>query len=58
MSINGEYPDLRDFVYAVETAPEFVVIENVGVSEGARAQSGLTVALRLATYFRAADDGR
>jgi Tfp pilus assembly protein PilO len=58
MSINGEYPDLRDFVYAVETAPEFVVIENVGVGEGARAQGGLTVALRLATYFRAADDGR
>ena len=58
MSINGEYPDLRDFVYAVETAPEFVVIENVGVGEGGRAQGGLTVALRLATYFRAADDGR
>ena len=58
MSHHGEYPDLRDFVYAVETAPEFVVIENVGVGEGARAQGGLTVALRLATYFRAADDGR
>ena len=58
MTLNGEYADLRDFVYAVETAPEFVVIENVGVTEGARAQSGLTVALRLATYFRAADDGR
>ena len=58
MTLNGEYPDLRDFVYAVETAPEFVVIENVGVTEGARAQSGLTVALRLATYFRAPDDGR
>jgi Tfp pilus assembly protein PilO len=58
MSINGEYPDIRDFIYAVETAPEFVVIENVGVTEGARAQSGLTVALRLATYFRAGQDGR
>ena len=58
MSINGEYPDIRDFIYAVETAPEFVVIENVGVTEGARAQSGLTVALRLATYFRGGQDGR
>ena len=58
MSINGEYPDIRDYIYAVETAPEFVVIENVGVTEGARVQSGLTVALRLATYFRAGDDGR
>jgi Tfp pilus assembly protein PilO len=58
MSLNGEYPDLRDFMYAVETAPEFVIIENVGVSQGARAESGLTVALRLATYFRAPDDGR
>jgi Tfp pilus assembly protein PilO len=58
MTLNGEYADLRDFVYAVETAPEFVVIENVGVTEGARAQSGLTVAMRLATYFRSGADGR
>jgi Tfp pilus assembly protein PilO len=58
MSINGEYPDIRDFIYAVETAPEFVVIENVGVTEGARVESGLTVLMRLATYFRAGQDGR
>jgi hypothetical protein len=58
MTLNGDYVDLRDFVYAVETAPEFVVIENVGVTEGARAQNGLTVALRLATYFKAGDRGR
>jgi len=32
--------------------PEFVVIEDVSVAEGARLESGLTVNLQLATYFR------
>jgi Tfp pilus assembly protein PilE len=52
MVLTGEYPDIRDFIYALETSPEFVVIEDVSVAEGARLESGLTVNLQLATYFR------
>jgi|KBSMisStaDraftv2_1062788.scaffolds.fasta_scaffold104825_3 hypothetical protein len=52
MVLTGEYPDIRDFIYALETSPEFVVIEGVTVAEGARLESGLTVNLQLATYFR------
>ncbi len=52
MVLTGEYPDVRDFIYALETSPEFVVIEDVSVAEGARLESGLTVNLQLATYFR------
>jgi Tfp pilus assembly protein PilO len=52
MMLTGEYPDIRDFIYALETSPEFVVIEDVSVAEGARLESGLTVNLQLATYFR------
>jgi hypothetical protein len=52
MVLTGEYPDVQDFIFALETSPEFVVIEGVTVAEGARADSGLTVNLQLATYFR------
>jgi Type II secretion system (T2SS), protein M subtype b len=52
MVLTGEYPDIRDFIYALETSPEFVVIEDVSVAESARVQSGLTVNLQLATFFR------
>ncbi len=52
MVLTGEYPDIRDFIYALETSPEFVVIEDVSVAEGGRLESGLTVNLQLATYFR------
>jgi Tfp pilus assembly protein PilO len=52
MVLSGEYPDVRDFIYALETEPEFVVIEDVSVAEGAKTDSGLTVNLQLATYFR------
>ena len=52
MVLTGEYADVRDFIYALETSPEFVVIEDVSVAEGARLESGLTVNLQLATYFR------
>jgi hypothetical protein len=52
MVLTGEYPDIRDFIFSLETSPEFVVIEDVSVAEGARLESGLTVNLQLATYFR------
>jgi Tfp pilus assembly protein PilE len=52
MVLTGEYPDIRDFIYALEASPEFVVIEDVSVAEGSRLESGLTVNLHLATYFR------
>lgn len=51
MTLSGEYRDVRAFLYAVETAPEFVTIEDVGVAESSRAGGGLAVGIRLATYF-------
>jgi Tfp pilus assembly protein PilO len=50
---SGEYRDVRKFIYSLETAPEFMVLENIalsGVEEQAR--TGLAVRLDVATYFR------
>ncbi len=59
-TLTGEYRDVRRFIYSLETAPEFIVLENVALtSAGEQAQSGrsLAVNLDIATYFRSGDAG-
>jgi Tfp pilus assembly protein PilO len=50
--LSGTYADMRDFIYQLETAPEFVVIDNVQLAEGADRDGSLVVTLDLSTYFR------
>lgn len=50
--LSGAYADMRDFIYELETAPEFVVIDNVHLAEGADDGGSLVVTLDLSTYFR------
>lgn len=52
--LSGSYADMRDFIYQLETAPEFVVIDNVHLAEGADDGGTLVVTLDLSTYFRSA----
>lgn len=58
LTLLGEYPNIRKFLYNVETAEEFVVIESVGLAQAAdlrSASSGrLEVTLDVATYYLAA----
>jgi Tfp pilus assembly protein PilO len=49
--LSGNYPDMRDFIHQLEAAPEFIVIDNVQLAEGADGGS-LVVTLDLSTYFR------
>jgi Tfp pilus assembly protein PilO len=51
MVLSGTYADMRDFIYQLETAPEFVVIDNVQLAEGGDGGS-LVVTLDLSTYYR------
>jgi Tfp pilus assembly protein PilO len=48
----GTYANMRDFIYQLETAPEFVVIDNVQLAEGSDGGGSLVVTLDLSTYFR------
>jgi type IV pilus assembly protein PilO len=52
MVLSGDYDDLRTFVHQMETASEFVVIDNVELSEGADRDGSLVVTLEMSTYFR------
>lgn len=55
--LTGEYRDIRRFIHRIETAPEFVVIENVALAQSEEANRGITVTLQIATYYRAGSDG-
>ena len=39
--VTGTYAAMRTFIYQLETAPEFVIIENVQLSEGTTDEGGL-----------------
>jgi hypothetical protein len=53
VELTGTYGNMRSFIHAIETAPEFVVIENISLAEGSN-EGSLRLALELSTYFRSA----
>lgn len=52
MVLIGSYADMRTFIYQLETAPEFVIIDNVELSEGGDRGGALEVTLQLSTYYQ------
>ena len=52
MVLEGEYRDVRRFIHKLETAPEFVVIEDVGLVQDEK-NAPLTLTVRLSTYYKA-----
>ena len=56
--LTGEYRDVRRFIYQLETRPEFVVLENVELSQNENESTGrITLTIQLATYYRTGGDG-
>lgn len=51
MVLQGDYESVRRFVYALETAPQFVIIDDMTLVQG-EAGKPLTLTLALSTYFR------
>ena len=51
MDLEGSYSDIRDFIYEIESSPEFVVIDDVGLTDSAQSEA-LRLTLELSTYFR------
>ena len=56
-SLSGEYRNIRRFVHELETAPEFLVLENVELSQSETENRGLNVNVEIATYYRTAGNG-
>lgn len=56
--LTGQYRDIRRFLYRLETAPEFLVLERVDLKQSENDKTkGITVTIQVATYYRAGVDG-
>ena len=51
MALSGTYGDMRAFIHELEASPEFVVIDNIDLGQGADG-GPLGVTLHLSTYYR------
>jgi len=56
-SLSGDYRNIRLFIHELETAPEFLVLENVELTQSEVANRGLNVSVDIATYYRAGANG-
>ena len=51
-SLTGDWDDIRQLIYEIETGPDFIVIDNVQLAEGSQANAPLSLTLDLSTYYR------
>lgn len=57
MLLQGDYEDIRAFIYELERAPQFVIIDDVTLTE-ADENAPLTLRLDLSTYFNSRTNER
>lgn len=55
VELGGRYRDIRNFIHQLETAPEFVVIDDVSLTEEDEESGFLQLTLQLSTYHQAAE---
>jgi Tfp pilus assembly protein PilO len=53
VELAGRYSDVRSFIYQLESSPEFVVIDNITLSEEDEETGLLELKLDLSTYYKA-----
>lgn len=55
VELEGSYDSIRTFIYQLDAAPEFVVIDDVSLSKGGLEGDALQLSMRLSTYFRSTE---
>lgn len=56
-SLSGEWEDVQRFIHAVETLPDFVVIDNLSLAQDGDGNT-LSLALAVSTYYQSRRDVR
>jgi type II secretion system (T2SS) protein M len=56
VDLQGSYENLRQFIYQLESAPEFVIIDDVTLAQN-DATKPLTLTIELSTYYRLETNG-
>ena len=51
-ALTGDWDDIRQLIYEIETGPDFIVIDNVQLAEGGGANAPLSLTLDMSTYYR------
>jgi Tfp pilus assembly protein PilO len=54
--LTGDYANIRRFIHQLETAPEFLVIEDVALGQQ-QERGGISLTARVATYYRTGGNG-
>jgi hypothetical protein len=57
VALQGDYQGVRRFIYDLESAPEFVILDDVTLAQS-EADKPLTLNLELSAYFRLGTHGR
>jgi Tfp pilus assembly protein PilO len=57
MTLQGNYDDIRRFIYQAESGSDFIVIDSISLRQGEETGAPLTLALNLSTYYQAGPDG-
>lgn len=57
MALEGNYENIREFIYQLESGSDFLVIDSVALAQDAQVGSPLTLTLGLSTYYRAESHG-
>lgn len=56
MVLQGDYENLRQFIYELERSPEFVIIDDVTLASSSTSET-LTLTMNLSTYYRVGPNG-
>jgi Tfp pilus assembly protein PilO len=55
LALTGDWDDIRELIYELETGPDFIVIDNMQLAQGSEANAPLSLTLDLSTYYRVAN---
>ena len=58
MTLQGNYEDIRRFIYEVESGSDFIVLDSLSLQQGIEPGAPLTLALNLSTYYQAPAHGQ
>lgn len=56
-SVEGSYKELRRFVYSLEHSDQFLILEEIGVSDSSNKESDIRVPMRVSTLFLSGTGG-
>lgn len=54
--LQGDYESLRHFIYELETTPDFIILDDLALTQN-EPDKPLTLTLQLSTYYRQATNG-